>query len=111
MEFIALANHRKSIKVEIAHYAERSRQLQVDAVSSALARYGVAGDECQPVALTFFLAGISRFLLVEEAFGMSLGHAEAISIVERFLRQLEGDRLLDVNGQVLGSHHGPSSSV
>jgi hypothetical protein len=63
------------------------------------------------VALTFFLAGISRFLLVEEAFGMSLCHGEAITIVERFLRQLEGDRLLDVNGQVLGSHYGPSSSV
>jgi hypothetical protein len=45
MEFIALANHRKSIKVEIAPYAERSRQLQVDAVSRALARYGFAGDE------------------------------------------------------------------
>jgi AcrR family transcriptional regulator len=110
MEFIALANHRKSIKVEIAHYAERSRQLQVDAVTVALARYGVALDEYQPVALTFFLAGISRFLLVEEAFGMSLGHAEAIAIVERLLRQLEGDRLVDVDGRVLGRGHKLSST-
>jgi AcrR family transcriptional regulator len=49
-----------------------------------------------------FLARISRFLLVEEAFGMSLGHAEAMAMVERFLRQLEGDRLVDINGQVFG---------
>jgi hypothetical protein len=69
----------------------------------------ISTHEYQPVALTFFLAGISRFLLVEEAFGMSLGHGEAIAIVERYLRQLEGDRLVDVNGQVLGSPHGSSA--
>jgi AcrR family transcriptional regulator len=93
MEFIALANHRKSIKAQIVNYAERSRLVQVEAISGALERYGVPVERYQPVALMFFMSGISRYLLVEEAFGMSLGHAEAVTIVETFLREVEGERL------------------
>jgi AcrR family transcriptional regulator len=92
MEFIALAHHRESIRVEMATYSERSRRMQVQAIAGILEGYGVAGEEYQPVALMFFMAGITRYLLVEEAFGTRLGHSEAISIVERFLRRLEGDR-------------------
>ncbi|MGO8863769.1 MAG: TetR/AcrR family transcriptional regulator [Acidimicrobiales bacterium] len=92
MEFIALAHHRESIKVEMARYSERSRRMQVQAVDGVLEGYGIAREEYQPVALMFFMAGITRYLLVEEAFGTRLGHAEAISIVEAFLRRLEGDR-------------------
>ena len=36
-EFVALANHRKSIRTEIARYAERSRAAQLVALTAALA--------------------------------------------------------------------------
>jgi hypothetical protein len=59
------------------------------------------------VALTFFLAGISRFLLVKGAVGLSLGRADVLAIAARFLRQLEGDHPEDVNGQVLAPRTDP----
>ena len=40
MEFIALANHRKALKAEIAYYAERFREEQQKALSAVLERYG-----------------------------------------------------------------------
>ena len=43
MEFIALANHRKALKAEIAYYAERFREEQQKALSAVLQRYGAEG--------------------------------------------------------------------
>ena len=40
MEFMALANHRKEMRAEIAYYAERFREDQRQAVAAALERYG-----------------------------------------------------------------------
>ena len=40
MEFMALANHRKEMRAEIAYYAERFRDEQRQAVAAALQRYG-----------------------------------------------------------------------
>ena len=37
IEFAALANHRKSIRAEIARYAERSRAAQLDALTAGSA--------------------------------------------------------------------------
>jgi hypothetical protein len=38
------------------------------------------------------MSSISRFLVMEEAFGISAGHAETIALVEHYLAQLEGPR-------------------
>jgi AcrR family transcriptional regulator len=40
MEYMGLANHRKALRAEIALYAERFREQQVEAITSALRRYG-----------------------------------------------------------------------
>ena len=40
LEFVALANHRKAIRAEIASYAERFRTMQLEAISSILAARG-----------------------------------------------------------------------
>ena len=44
MEFAALANHRKSMRAEIGYYAERFRDEQRKAISTALQRYGIDAD-------------------------------------------------------------------
>jgi len=49
IEFAALANHRKSIRAEIARYAERSRAAQLDALAVGLADAGVTPDVMPPV--------------------------------------------------------------
>jgi AcrR family transcriptional regulator len=92
MEFIALANHRKAIRAEIADYSRKFRKAQLDTLSEVLARYGVDPDTWPPASVILILSGISRFLLIEEAFGVDIGHAETIVMVEDHIRALEGAR-------------------
>jgi len=94
MEFIALANHRKALKAEIAYYAERFREEQRKALSMVLDRYGLnVGDpvEVPPLVWSVLMTSVSRVLVIEEALGMSAGHAETVEFVERYLHRLEGD--------------------
>lgn len=91
MEFMALANHRKDMRAEIAYYAERFREEQQQAVSAALQRYGVQNKDVPPVVWTVLMTSLSRFLVLEQAIGMSGGHAETVELVESYLRRLEGE--------------------
>lgn len=97
MEFMALANHRKEMRAEIAYYAERLREEERRAVATALERYGSRiQDEGQdidipPVVWTVLMSSLSRFLVLERAIGMSAGHAETVELVENYLRRLEGE--------------------
>jgi AcrR family transcriptional regulator len=94
MEFIALANHRKALKAEIAYYAERFREEQRKALSMVLDRYGLnVGDpvEVPPLVWSVLMTSVSRVLVIEQALGMSAGHAETVEFVERYLHRLEGD--------------------
>src|ERR1700753_623910 len=91
MEFMALANHRKELRAAIAYYAERFREEQRQAVTSALQRYGVSGQDMPPVVWTVLMTSLSRFLVLEQAVGISGGHAETQELVESHLRRLEGE--------------------
>jgi hypothetical protein len=91
MEFMALANHRKEMRAEIAYYAERFREGEREAVTSALGRYGVDSHDVPPVVWAVLMTSLSRFLVLEQAVGMSSGHAETLELVESYLRRLEGE--------------------
>ncbi|OBI14055.1 TetR family transcriptional regulator [Mycobacterium sp. E2327] len=95
MEFMALANHRKEMRAEIAYYAERFREEQRQAVAAALQRYGADGKwdggDVPPVVWTVLMTSLSRFLVLEQAVGISGGHAETVQLVEDHLRRLEGE--------------------
>jgi len=92
MEFMALANHRKALRAEIAAYADHFRQQQIEAVSAALARHGYEFSDVPPVVWAVFATSVSRVLVVERGLGTSLGHAEMLEFCESWLRQLEGER-------------------
>jgi AcrR family transcriptional regulator len=93
MEFIALANHRKAIRSEIASAAERFRADQLKGIESVLGRYGIGAEQCPPMVFTVLLSSISRFLVIERvALGMSTGHDETVAFVEDFLFRMEGKR-------------------
>ena len=93
MEFIALANHRKAIRAEIAASAERFRAEQLQGLERALRQYGMDAELCPPIVWTVLLSSISRFLVIEqETLGMSSGHVETVAFVEGFLTRLEGAR-------------------
>ena len=91
MEFIALANHRKALKAEIAYYAERFRDEQQKALSTVLHRYGVDAAQVPPLVWSVLMTSVSRVLVIEQALGMSAGHAEIVEFVEHYLHRLEGD--------------------
>ena len=93
MEFIALANHRKAIQAQIAASAERFRAEQLQGLTRVLQRHGIDPEVLPPIVCTVLLSSVSRFLGIERAaLGMSSGHDETVAFVERFIRQLEGDR-------------------
>lgn len=97
MQFIALADQRTALKAEIARYAERMRAEQYQAVADVMGRYGVDFDEFPPMVLMVLMTSASRMLIMEqEALGMTLGHAETVEFVERWLHRLEGEP--QVNG-------------
>jgi TetR/AcrR family transcriptional regulator len=94
MEFIALANHRKALRAEIARYAETFRNAQIEALTSAMERYDIDFEEFSPTVLMVLMTGATWVLVLEqEALGMTAGHAETIRFAEKWLRELEGDRL------------------
>jgi AcrR family transcriptional regulator len=93
MEFVALANHRKAIRAEIAASAERFRAEQLQGLERVLARYGIPDEECPPIVCAVLITSISRVLVIEqESLGISSGHAQTVAFVERFLTRLEGPR-------------------
>lgn len=91
MEFMALANHRHTLREDIAYYAERFRAEQNKVLTAALQRYGADVSDVPPVVWTVFATSVSRVMVMERALGMSSGHAETWAFCEQWLRRLEGD--------------------
>jgi TetR/AcrR family transcriptional regulator len=93
MEFVALANHRKAMRAEIASSAERFRAEVQAGLRVVLERYGVGPERCPPLVFAVLMTGVSQILVIEEAsLGMSTGHPETIAFVEDFLVRFEGSR-------------------
>ncbi len=88
MEFSALANHRKAIRSELATYAERFRRRETEAIADVLAHAGA--EALPPEAVAVLMTSVSRILVLEEALGMTTGHAEMRALVEQYLERSEG---------------------
>ncbi len=88
-EFMALGNHRKTIRNEIAAVTEGVRKIQLDAL---IAKYG---DDARPIwdlslpALQLLMSGLPKFLNLEKGIGVSSAHAEVTEAFERYLDDVE----------------------
>jgi AcrR family transcriptional regulator len=89
MEFMALANHRKAIRAEVARYAERFRAAQVEAFRAALVRNGVTEEDLPPIVALLTMTGLSQVLALEGALGVTTGHDTTVAFIERFIDELE----------------------
>jgi AcrR family transcriptional regulator len=89
IEFVALANHRKSIRAEIARYAERYRAAQLEALTAALTAAGLDADELPPIAALLLMTGLSQILGLEQALGVTAGHDATVAFIERSIAELE----------------------
>jgi TetR/AcrR family transcriptional regulator len=93
MEFIALANHRKIIRAEIAEYAERLRTQQTEALGKILERYGISTDEWPADMVSLLITAVGRIYTMEKVLlGMSGGHEKTLAFVEAQLEKFEGPR-------------------
>jgi AcrR family transcriptional regulator len=88
-EFVALANHRKSIRTEIAGYAERSRAAQLVALTAALRANGVPEDDLPPIVGLLLMTGLSQVLSLERVLGVTAGHDATVSFVQEVISRLE----------------------
>jgi hypothetical protein len=88
-EFVALANHRKSIRTEIARYAERSRAAQLQALTAALQADGIAPEEFPPIAALLLMTGLTQVLALERVLGVTAGHDATDAFVQSVIDRLE----------------------
>lgn len=87
-EFVALANHRKIIRAEIAEFGDRFRERQLKILSGLLEKKSkVVG--WPPIVTLIMLDSLARMLAVEGALGMKVGHVKARAAVGRLIKHLE----------------------
>ncbi len=89
LEFVALANHRKAIRSEIARYAARFRAAQVEAMGEALASAGIDEDQLPPVAALLLMTGLAQVLALEDTLGVSAGHDVTLEFIDGAIAELE----------------------
>ena len=92
IEWVALANHRKAVRAEVARYAERFRAAQIEAVTAALAAQGVDEDQIPPVVALLLMTGIGQVLALEGGLGVTAGHDTTLDYIERKISELDGRR-------------------
>jgi TetR/AcrR family transcriptional regulator len=89
IEFVALANHRKAIRDEIAHYARRFRDMQLEAIAAILDDLGVPPDTCPPIVVLMAMTGVTQVMALEKALGVTTGHDEMSAFAARWIDEAE----------------------
>lgn len=89
LEFMGLANHRKDIRAEIAAWSDRWREMQVTALNFIVRQHEGDTSEFPPAGIAVIIAAIGRSLILEQALGATVGHEEAIALVNRFIDRFE----------------------
>ena len=89
MEFMALANHRKAIRSEIALWAERWRDVQIAALDTILARRSAEGEWRTPAVVSVLMASVGRMLVLEDALEISTGHQELRTLISQTIDDVE----------------------
>jgi hypothetical protein len=100
LEFMALANHRKAIRSEIAAYAERYGDMEVAALTEAMRANGVDMSKFPPAVMSMILTSLARIMLLEQSLGIDRGHDAVQEFIGRYLDRFEVPSSPD--------RHGPS---
>jgi len=84
LEFMALGNHRKSVRAVAVEYGEVLRSIQLEALQRYLARSGDR-PQLQPDGLITLLSAVGLLCVLEGEAGMNFGHAEVRRHIESML--------------------------
>ncbi len=88
VEFLALANHRKSIRDILAGTTDAARDVQTRALDRISGQSAIDPETLPLIALTTILVAIARTLTNEERVGITRGHREVRRFVEWALANL-----------------------
>jgi TetR/AcrR family transcriptional regulator, transcriptional repressor for nem operon len=88
-EFMALGNHRKSIRAEIAEVTERVRAVQLEALTAKFGKGGRPDGQLSLPAMLLMVTGFPKFLNLEESIGVKTAHKEVIEAFESYLDRIE----------------------
>jgi AcrR family transcriptional regulator len=88
-EFVALANHRKTIRELVARSTKRILNMQVAAISELFERYGIRPKDFSPVVLVQLLSFVSRSLITQRNLGLSEDHAEIVKFISETIANIE----------------------
>ncbi len=89
MEFLALANHRKSIRAEVARVTNRFRKAQLEALKAKWPEYDPLNQELTPAICIFLLQAIPKMILLENAIGVPTSHTQVLKLVNRHIDRIE----------------------
>jgi AcrR family transcriptional regulator len=88
-EFMALGNHRKSIRAEIAEVTEQMRELQIEALATKFGSGSLPDIDLSREALLLLLTGIPKLLNLEKGIGVATAHRDLVKAFERYLDVVE----------------------
>jgi TetR/AcrR family transcriptional regulator, transcriptional repressor for nem operon len=88
-EFMALGNHRKSIRAEIAEVTERVRAIQLKALKAKFGAGARPDGQLSLPAMLLMVTGFPKFLNLEESIGVTTAHKEVVKAFEAYLDRVE----------------------
>jgi AcrR family transcriptional regulator len=87
-EFMALANRIEGLKSEVVHFIEKSREIQVAALTAALSR-SPGASSLPPSSIAIIATSVALSVSREEQLGVSSGHEEVLELIQSFLSAAE----------------------
>jgi AcrR family transcriptional regulator len=88
-EFLALGNHRKSVRSAIADVTNGVRKVEVEALARKFGKGARLDGDLSLSAVALLVTGIPKFLNLEEGVGVRAAHDEVINAIEKYLDSLE----------------------
>ncbi|MFW0785555.1 helix-turn-helix domain-containing protein [Gordonia sp. CPCC 206044] len=92
-ELVALANHRKELRAELARYSGQLRREAREAIEELLPNYGADPDRFPAAVAIVLMTSVSRVVMMEKTLGITDGHDETFAFVEKWLHKFEGEPL------------------
>jgi AcrR family transcriptional regulator len=87
-EFMALANRSAGLREEVVAFIEKSREIQIEALVSTLARTKAASS-IPPEGLALLATSAALAMTREAALGITTGHKAIQAVIETYIAALE----------------------
>ena len=92
VELLAAANHRPALKAEVGEIAREVRRMQMDALDTLLAEYGIDAEAFPPALVAAAIQGLAFSAVQDQAAGYDTAPGEAIAAMDRLVDRLEARR-------------------